>query len=376
MTVAPYTIAVPDDVLADLHDRLARTRWPDPETVDDWSQGVPLNWLQGVCDYWQHHYDWRKREAALNLLDQFIAPIDGIDLHFVHQRSPHADATPLLLSHGWPGSFVEFHHVIEPLTNPTLHGGSPDDAFHVIAPSLPGYGFSSKPATPGWTVERIADAFAALMARLGYDRYLAQGGDWGAAITHAIGARDPVHCAGIHTTLTSTAPPADVGEPSATAVRAIERGIRHGRLDSGYAKQQRTRPQTLGYGLNDSPVGQAAWILEKFWSWTDHPGDPLDVLDRDDLLDNITIYWVTATATSSARLYWESYGKGERQRVAVPAGFTVYPEEIVPPVREWVEPDFANICYWNEQPRGGHFAALEVPGLFVTDVRAFAAALR
>ncbi len=379
LDIAPYTIAVPDEVLDDLNRRLDTARWPEHETVDDWSQGVPLDWLRAICDYWRHHYDWREREAALNRFEHFVTPIGGLPIHFIHQRSPHPDATPLVLSHGWPGSIVEFHEVIEPLTNPTLHGGDAADAFHVVAPSLPGFGFSGRPTTTGWTVEKIAATFTTLMAGLGYDRYLAQGGDWGSAITTVIGATDPDHCAGIHLTLMMAGRPRgqhDLSDLSSAAQRAIERGAAHVKHDTGYSKQQSTRPQTLGYALTDSPVGQAAWILEKFWSWTDNPGDPLDVLDRDHLLDNVMVYWVTATAASSARLYWESFRSIPRMQVDIPAGFAVYPEEIIPPVREWCEPAFTDIRHWSEQPRGGHFAAMEVPDLFVEDLRRFARALR
>lgn len=376
-TIRPFRIAVPDEVLQDLRARLRNTRWPEAEPVNDWSQGVPLAWLREVCRYWAEDYDWRAREAALNRFDQFVTTIDGLDLHFVHVRSPHADAMPLILTHGWPGSIVEFHKVIEPLTNPTAFGGDAADAFHLVCPSLPGYGFSGKPATTGWGVDRIAQAWAVLMARLGYPRYGAQGGDWGSAVTAALGGLDPAHCAGIHLTMASETRPRVEGEPTQQEQRAL-RGLEfYRRWDSGYSKQQSTRPQTLGYGLTDSPAGQAAWILEKFQAWTDCDGHPENVLARDELLDNVMLYWVTASAASSARLYWESFGKGgQRPPVDVPTGVAAFPKEIVPPVRKWMEPRFRNITHWSEMPRGGHFAAFEQPEAFVAEVRAFFRTLR
>ncbi|MDJ0767604.1 MAG: epoxide hydrolase [Ilumatobacter sp.] len=366
--IVPFTIDVPDAVLEDLRVRLTGTRWPDRELVDDWSQGVPLAYVREVCRYWADNYEWRRREAALNRFDQFTTPIDGLDLHVVHQLSPHPEALPLLVTHGWPGSIVEFHKVIEPLTDPTRFGGSAEDAFHVVAPSLPGFAFSGKPTETGWGVERIGAAFTQLMARLGYDRYVAQGGDWGSAITSVVGAVDPAHCAAIHLTLAmSTRPPGTPTEPD--ELHAMERIQHYMEWDSGYSTQQKSRPQTLGYGLADSPAGQAAWILEKFWSWTDCDGHPENALTRDEMLDNIMLYWVTESATSSARIYWESFGRAERAVVEVPTGFTVYPREIVPPVRSWVAELYPNVVYWNEQPKGGHFAALEVPDAFVADLR-------
>jgi pimeloyl-ACP methyl ester carboxylesterase len=369
--VRPFRLAVPDDVLVDLRERLARTRWPDAETVQDWSQGAPLTWIQDICTYWQNDYDWRAREERLNRFDQFVTTLDGLDIHFVHQRSPHPDARPLVMTHGWPGSIVEFAKVIEPLTDPTRHGGDAADAFHVVCPALPGFGFSGKPTTAGWGVDRIADAWAVLMARLGYDRYFAQGGDWGSAVTRSLGVRDPEHCTAIHVTLAMGTRPKVDGAPTPAEQHALA-GIEHYQAwDSGYSKQQATRPQTLGYALADSPSGQAAWILEKFWAWTDCDGHPENVLDRDDLLDNVMFYWVTNSGASSARLYWESFGggRGGIAPVTVPVGVTVYPKEIVAPVRAWMEPDHANIVHWVEQPRGGHFAAFEQPQLFVDDIR-------
>ena len=375
--IRPFRIAVADDVLEDLQARLRNTRWPEAEPVGDWSQGAPLAWVQDICRYWAHGYDWRAREAALNRFAQFTSVLDGLDVHFLHVRSPHADAMPLLITHGWPGSVVEFHKVIEPLADPTRFGGDAADAFHVVCPSLPGFGFSGKPATTGWGVERIARSFIALMARLGYAGYGAQGGDWGSAVTANIGALDPDHCAGIHVTLAMNTAPRVVGEPTPEEQRALQ-GLDHYRKwDSGYSTQQATRPQTLAYGLTDSPAGQAAWILEKFWAWTDCGGHPENIFTRDELLDNLMLYWVTASAASSARLYWESFGKGAKAlNVDVPTGVAVFPKEIVTPVRSWMEPRFRNIRHWTEMPRGGHFAAFEQPELFVADVRAFFRTLR
>ena len=334
---------------------------------------MPLAWLQAICAHWADGYDWRTREALLNRWPQFTTPIAGLDIHFIHARSPHANALPLLLTHGWPGSVVEFQQVLGPLTDPVAHGGSAADAFHVVCPSLPGFGFSGKPAATGWGVDHIASAWAQLMARLGYGRYVAQGGDWGSAVTSALGAEDPAHCAAIHVTLAMGSRPAPGTTPGAEEQHALQRAQFYNDWDSGYSKQQATRPQTVGYALTDSPAGQAAWILEKFWAWTDCNGDPLNVLQRDALLDNLMLYWVTATAASSARLYWESFGPGKRtlRPVHIPTGVAVYPKEIVPPVRAWMAASHTDIRHWAVQAKGGHFAAFEQPQLFVADLRAF-----
>jgi epoxide hydrolase len=369
--VSPFRIAVPDAVLSDLQSRLRNTRWPEAELVDDWSQGAPLKWIKDVCTYWGAQYDWRKREAALNRFVQFTTGIDGLDIHFIHARSPHPQAMPLIITHGWPGSVVEFHKVIEPLVDPVAHGGNAADAFHVVCPSLPGFGFSGKPTTTGWGVDRIARAWAVLMDRLGYARYGAQGGDWGSGITTALGAQDAEHCAGIHITLAMGTRPAPGEQPTPEEARALK-GLKHyADWDSGYSKQQSTRPQTLGYALTDSPSGQAAWILEKYWAWTDCDGHPENIFTRDELLDNVMLYWVTASAASSARLYWESFGPKRRtaHTVKVPTGVAVFPKEIVTPVRKWMEASYVNITHWSEMPKGGHFAAFEQPDLFVKEVR-------
>jgi epoxide hydrolase len=375
-TVTPFRIAVTDAVLQDLHGRLNNTRWPEPELVGDWSQGAPLAWVKDICAYWADGFDWRRQEAALNRFAQFTTELDGLDIHFVHVRSPHANAMPLLITHGWPGSIVEFHKVIEPLTNPTAYGGNAEDAFHVVCPSLPGFAFSGKPTATGWGVDRIAQAWATLMARLGYARYGAQGGDWGSAVTSSVGSLDEAHCAGIHITLAMGPPPKIQGEPTAEEKVALQGLEAYRKWDSGYSMQQATRPQTLGYGITDSPAGQAAWILEKFWAWTDCAGDPLNILTRDELLTNVMLYWATASATSSARLYWESFGKPRSLPVKVPTGVAVFPKEIITPVRSWMQARYSNITHWQVMPRGGHFAAFEQPELFVDEVRSFFRTLR
>ncbi|TGD86902.1 epoxide hydrolase [Mycolicibacterium sp. CH28] len=356
----PFRIAVPEAVLTDLRDRLARTRWPERECVDDWSQGIPLDYTRELAAYWADGYDWRGREAALNRFDQFVTEIDGLDIHFIHQRSANPDALPLILTHGWPGSVVEFAKVIEPLTAD----------FHVVCPSLPGYGFSGKPAETGWGVDRIAQAWDALMQRLGYHRYGAQGGDWGSVVTTQMG-RNGGGCIGIHTNMPIARPTGALENPTPEEQAALAAAAHYNRWDSGYSKQQSTRPQTLGYGLADSPVGQLAWIIEKFWAWTDCDGHPENALTRDELLDNVMLYWATNSATSSARLYWESYSSiGAKGRVEVPTGVARFPKEIMQPPRSWCEARY-NLTHWTEMPRGGHFGAFEQPALFVEDVRAF-----
>ncbi len=369
--ITPFKMSVDDLVLDDLRQRLRATRWPESEVVDDWSQGAPLAYVQEVCTYWADTYDWRSRETALNRFDQFMTPIAEVDIHFIHVRSAEPDAFPLLITHGWPGSIVEFHKVIEPLTNPTAHGGDPSDAFHVVCPSLPGYGFSGKPRATGWGVPKVAEAWAELMARLGYDRYGAQGGDWGAAVTTAIGSIDPDHCAGIHLNMPLGRPGPDDPIETETEKRAVTALQHYQDWDSGYSKQQSTRPQTLGYGLTDSPAGQAAWILEKFWAWTDCGGHPENALSRDEMLDNIMFYWVNAAATSSARIYWESFGRFQPDPVNVPTGIAAFPREILPAARRWCDHLYRDIRHWTDMDRGGHFAAFEQPELFVDDVRAF-----
>jgi epoxide hydrolase len=377
--VRPFRIEIPDAELRDLRERLRRTRWAEEATVEDWSQGVPRAYMQELCDYWAEQYDWRATEARLNALPQFRAEVNGIGIHFIHIRSPHADALPLVITHGWPGSIVEFLKVIGPLTDPTAHGGDAADAFHVVCPSLPGYGFSDKPAQRGWNVQRIADAWTRLMAGLGYERYGAQGSDWGTSISSSVGQRDGDHVAGIHLTPPLAPPdPAtfdDLTERERAALASLEHSAE---WDSGYSQEHATRPQTIGYALVDSPAALCAWIIEKFWAWTDCDGHPENVLTRDELLDNLMLYWLPRTGASSARLYWESIrqvnewisGRSE-DTVSVPTGCSIFPKELQRPSRRWAEKRFLDIRYWNEPERGGHFAAFEQPELFVDEVRAF-----
>jgi pimeloyl-ACP methyl ester carboxylesterase len=372
--VRPFRIEIPDADLADLQRRLRATRWPDAETPGDWTQGVPLAYMQEICAHWADRYDWRATEDRLNALPQYVTNVDGLDVHFIHVRSRHAGALPLVITHGWPGSVVEFLKVIGPLADPVAHGGDAADAFHVVCPSLPGYGFSGKPTRTGWGVEATAAAWDTLMTRIGYSRYVAQGGDWGSAVTTAIGVQNKGHCIGIHVNMPNAgATKESLANPTDREKRALEGARYYQEWDSGYSKQQSTRPQTLGYGLADSPIGQAAWILEKFWAWTDCNGHPENALTRDELLDNVMLYWLTGSGASSARLYWESFGKAFAGRadntVALPAGCSIFPKEIVPTPRSWAERRYRNIVYWNELDRGGHFAAFEQPELFVEELR-------
>jgi pimeloyl-ACP methyl ester carboxylesterase len=368
--IVPFKISATDEQLEDLKRRLRATRWPERECVDDWSQGLPLSYAQEVCKYWLEKYDWRKSEARLNRFAQFKTEIDGLGIHFIHVKSPHADALPLVITHGWPGSIVEFHKVIEPLANPTAHGADAKDAFHVVCPTLPGYGFSDKPKRAGWNVQKIADAWAQLMPRLGYKRYAAQGGDWGAAVTTCIGIQDTANCIGIHLNMPIVAP--DPSMPDLTdREKSALAGMQHyNDWDSGYSKQQSTRPQTLGYGLADSPVGQAMWIIEKFWSWTDCNGHPENVLTRDELLDNVMMYWLPDAAASSARLYWESFRNFPTDQVNIPTGCSIFPKEIFRSSRRWAEKRFTKLVYFNELNKGGHFAAFEQPEMYLNEVRA------
>jgi pimeloyl-ACP methyl ester carboxylesterase len=371
--VTPFRIQASDDALDDLRRRLRATRFPDREPVEDWSQGIPLAYVKEVCAYWAEKYDWRERERRLNAFPQFRTEIDGLGIHFYHVRSKHPDALPIVITHGWPGSVVEFQKVIGPLSDPTAHGGDAADAFHVVCPSLPGYGFSDKPTAKGTGVERIADLWSALMVRLGYPRYVAQGGDWGAMVTTMIGLRDTKYCAGIHLNMPIVSPdPATMTELTPAEQSALAGMAEYGEWDSGYSKQQSTRPQTLGYGLVDSPAGQAAWILEKFWKWTDCNGHPENAIARDELLDNVMLYWMPGTGASSARLYWESFrpqSTGGLPNVTAPTGCSIFPKEIFRSSRRWAEKRFTNLVHWNELPRGGHFAAFEQPELFVNELR-------
>lgn len=375
----PFRLDIPDAELEDLRARLRSTRWPERETVDDWSQGVPLDYLQDLCRYWAEEYDWRATEARLNALPQFRTEIDGLGIHFLNARSPHTDALPVVITHGWPGSVVEFLKIIGPLTDPTAHGGEAADAFHVVCPSLPGYGFSDKPARAGWGIDRIADAWAVLMTRLGYERYGAQGGDWGTSITTLVGQRHREHVVGIHLTPPLAPPdPAtldDLTERERSALAALEHAAE---WDSGYSREHATRPQTIGYALVDSPAALAAWIVEKLWAWTDHDGHLEHVLTRDEVLDNLMLYWVSRSGASSARLYWQSIRQVNEwiagrvtDTVDVPTGCSIFAKELQRPSRRWAERRFVDIRYWSEPERGGHFAAFEQPELFIEEVRAF-----
>ena len=369
--ITPFQIRIEQAELDDLRARLANARFPEAEPVDDWRQGAPLAYVRELCDYWRSDYDWRRCEAQLNALPGFKTTIDGVGIHFLHVRSPVEDAAPLVVTHGWPGSVVEFLKVVGPLTDPASHGGSASDAFHLVLPTIPGYGFSDKPAETGWGVDHVAQAWSALMARLGYERYFAQGGDWGAAITAAIGATDTQHCMGVHTNMPVVAPTADMlSNPTEQEQEAMAARKFYQDWDSGYSKQQSTRPQTLGYGLVDSPVGQAAWIVEKFYQWTDCNGHPENVLTRDELLDNVMMYWLTASGASSARLYWESFARGSMNDVTVPSGVSIFPKEIFKASRRWVETRFKDLRYYNALEKGGHFAAFEQPEMFVAELRA------
>jgi microsomal epoxide hydrolase len=356
-----FEIRVDDADLDDLHDRLARTRWTDQIDGTGWEYGIPLDYVRDLVAYWRDSYDWREQEARLNELDHFRTRIDGQRIHFVHARSPQADALPLLLMHGWPGSIVEFLDVIPRLT----------ESFHLVVPSLPGYGFSEPTRSPGWDTTRIGRAFIELMARLGYARYGAQGGDWGAQIATRIGALDPEHCVAIHLNMPVAARPGDKVALSDTEKADLTALALFQREESAYSLVQGTKPQTLGTALGDSPAGLLAWIVEKFRTWSDCDGNHENVFSRDQLITNVMLYWTTGTVTSSTRLYWEHMRSGAAQDyVAIPTGVARYPKEILRFPRAWVERKY-NVTYWRDMPRGGHFAAMEQPDLFAEDVRAF-----
>lgn len=370
-TIEPFHLAIPDEQLADLSRRLDVTRWPEKEPVNDWSQGVPLKLVQALCDHWRNRYDWRRCEAMLNRFGQYRTEIDGLGIHFLHVRSPEPNAIPLLMTHGWPGSVIEFHKVIGPLTDPVAHGGSAGDAFHLVLPSLPGYGFSDKPSSTGWGVRHIASAWLELMRRLGYEWFVAQGGDWGSAVTTALGIMHPPELRAIHVNMPIAFPdPAEAADWTDEEKAVAAEFQRFADEETGYSTQQRTRPQTLGYGLADSPAAQAAWIYEKFYAWTDCKGDPCNALGLDEMLDNIMLYWLPAAGTSSARLYWESmtsaFNPGSTD---VPTGISIFPREITKPSRRWADRTYRNIIHWNALDKGGHFAAFEQPDLFVDELR-------
>ncbi len=383
-TIRPFRLTVPEASLTDLRRRIAATRWPDKETVSDPSQGVQLERLQELVRYWGTDYDWRKAEAKLNALPQFITMIDGVDIQLTHIQSRHPNAMPLIMTHGWPGSALELLKVIGPLTDPTAYGGRAEDAFHLVLPTYPGYGFSGKP-TEAWDPGRVARAWDVLMRRMGYQRYVSQGGDWGAIISQVMAVQAPEGLLGIHTNMPGTTPPSVLRlirnrEPAPTTFSDAEKVAFAGletfyRKGFGYAELMNTRPQTLGYSLSDSPVGLAAFLYEKIATWTHSGGDPERVLTRDEILDDITLYWLTNTGTSSSRSYWDAaQGEGGPfnaiEIAEVPVAVTVFPGEIYRAPRSWGEQSFKKLIYWNEVDKGGHFAAWEQPELFALEIRA------
>jgi pimeloyl-ACP methyl ester carboxylesterase len=385
--VRPFRVSVPEEDLVELRQRVAATRWPDRETVSDRSQGVELEKFRELVGYWGTDYDWRKAEAKLNALPQFITKIDGLDIHFLHVRSPHPNALPLLMTHGWPGSVFELLKVIDPLTDPTAHGGRAGDAFDLALPSMPGYGFSARPQDPGWGPAWIGRAWDELMRRLGYQRYVSQGGDWGAVISDVMAAQAPAGLIGIHVNMPATVPP-EIAEALLTggqppAGLSPDERIAYEGMDalskkgSGYGLMMVTRPQTLGYSLSDSPAGLAAWFYDKFADWTYSGGEPERSLTRDEMLDDITLYWVTNTGTSGARLYWENNANNfNAVDISLPAAITVFPGEIYRAPRSWAERAYHNLRYFNEVDKGGHFAAWEEPELFAAELRAAFRSLR
>ena len=393
--IRPFRINVPDDQLADLRRRIVTTRWPDRETVNDRSQGVQLAEFKEMVRYWGTDYDWRKAEARLNAFPQFITTIDDVDIHFIHVRSRHPNALPIIITHGWPGSVIEQLKIIDPLTDPTAHGGRAEDAFDVVIPSLPGYGFSGKPKGTGWDPDRIARAWAELMQRLGYTRYVAQGGDWGAPISSAMARQAAAGLLGIHINLPATVPPevaaalgggpvpAGLSEKERAVLEALMTNAKSG--NSAYFTMMTARPQTVGYGATDSPAGLAAWILVHpgFAQWT-YGNDAGKSPATDDVLDNITLYWLTNTATSAARLYWENGARGsvivaaaqKTGEISLPVAITVFPDDVYRAPETWARRAYRNLIYFHEVDKGGHFAAWEQPELFSAELRAAFKSLR
>jgi len=383
--IRPFRIDVPQADLDDLRQRIATTRWPDKETVDDQSQGVPLAKLRDLVGYWATGYDWRKVEAALNNLPQFMTGIDGLDIHLIHVRSPHPNALPLIITHGWPGSVVEQVKAIGPLTDPPAYGGRAEDAFDVVIPSMPGYGFSEHPHTTGWNPEHIARAWHELMDRLGYEHYVAQGGDWGSVITDAMARQAPQGLQGVHVNMPAAVPDdiakaLDDGDPAPAGLSdreaaAFDQLRTFFTRNTGYSGMMVTRPQTVGYGLTDSPAGLAAWLYDKFAQWTYSGGEPERSLTRDEMLDDISLYWLTNSAVSSARLYWENNNNNfssaaqRTEEITLPVAVTVFPGEIYRAPRTWAERSYHSLAYFNEVDRGGHFAAWEEPQLFAKELR-------
>ncbi|GLV61093.1 multidrug MFS transporter [Dictyobacter sp. S3.2.2.5] len=385
--IRPFHINVPEEALADLRRRIVATRWPDRETVTDRSQGARLAKIQELVRYWGTNYNWRKVEARLNALPQFMTTIDGIGIHFLHIRSPHPGALPLIMTHGWPGSILELLDVIGPLTDPPAYGGRAEDAFDLVIPSMPGYGFSGKPQGTGWNPDHIARAWNELMQRLGYTHYVSQGGDWGSVVSDKLAHQAPSGLLGIHVNMPATVPPEiarvlKCGDPAPSGLSEKEK-IAFEQLNalytkgSGYADIMVTRPQTLGYSLADSPAGLAAWFYDKFADWTYSGGDPERSLTKDQMLDDITLYWLTNTGTSAARLYWENNANNfNAVNISIPSAVTVFPGEIYRAPRSWTERAYHNLIYFNEVNKGGHFAAWEVPELFAAEIRAAFRSLR
>jgi epoxide hydrolase len=370
--VAPFTYHAPQSALDDLKQQLAQTRWPERETTNDWAEGVPLEKMHALVDYWQTGYDWRRCEKDLNRFPQFRTKIDGLGVHFIHVRSKNPKALPIILTHGWPSTILLFRDVIEPLTNPTAHGGKAEDAFDVIIPSLPGFAFSDKPAERGWNANRTAQAWGTLMSRLGYKRYVAQGGDWGAFVTTAMAQQRTPGLVAIHLNFPQVIPDDPPDKLSPDQQRAMEVLNRFRSDGSGYLTMQATRPQTIGYALMDSPAGQATWIYDIYNAATGNLGDPEKAINRDKILDEITLYWLTGTAASSARFYYEQralLGKSKNPgRVDLPIGVSLFPHDLPAP-RSWAKEVYPNLFYWHELDQGGHFASLEKPDLFVEELR-------
>jgi pimeloyl-ACP methyl ester carboxylesterase len=380
--ISSFKVSISQDAREDLRQRLRNTRWPDAETTNDWSQGVRLEYLKQLCNYWASDYTFELAEQRLNKFPQFTTEIDGLNIHFVHARSSHPDALPLVITHGWPGSVTEFAKIIEPLTQPEAHGGDAADAFHVVCPSLPGYGFSGKPRERGWGIEKIAETWDTLMARLGYGRYVASGGDWGSAVTTYLGVQNRGRCAALHLTMPFARPPAAAmqapGPEDLEGLQALQGFMmRH----SAYFMQHMNGPQTIGYSLVDSPVALAAWIIDKFQSWSSPEGNPESLFTKNELLDNLMMYWLPASGASALRLYPESYyrmfmDETNQDTVNLPVGVSVFPNEMVKIPRSWAQTRYKKIVCWNKLSKGGHFATLEQPELFTDEVRSCFRALR
>lgn len=372
LSVKPFEIEISSQRIEQLRSRLMQTRWPEKECVDDWSQGVPLDTAKEFVRYWLEEYNWYECQDTLNRLPQFTTKINGLEIHFIHVKSSHSDAQPLLLTHGWPGSVIEFIDVIGPLTQPEAFGNPKAKAFHLVIPSLPGFGFSDKPCSTGWGMEAIANAWIQLMESLGYGNFIAQGGDWGAGVTSWIGKINPESLRAIHLNLVVPIPDGDPGGFTPEEQKIVQDLQFYLDWDSGYSKQQSTRPQTLGYGLVDSPVAQAMWILEKFYYWTDRKPDEVFVPSLTKIIDNSMIYWLQGNGASSARLYWESFSElFDSSEVSAPTGVSIFPKEIIRSSKRWANKRYTDIRYWNETKKGGHFAAFEVPLLFVNEIRSF-----